>query len=399
MLKITKISASVLIFYVLFYLQVWGDNHIILYGTAVISVASMLIYCFEQGKLDLSNVPFGIWNNLMMVVYCLITGFFVSYNYSATISGCITYAAFSFVCIAICYASSEEGSFDWVIRILIALAIIDATYTLFRGYDLSGYGRVLSSTNNPHTLAAVMNLGIFSVVFIRRNKERVTSLLSILLIFYFFYTIIECGSRKYLLASSCLVVLFFAAFFKERWTNQDNQQKIILIVISILFFFLSVYLFRKVYSQSYTYLRMEDMDNSGNQKRIMYYRQAWDIFLDHPFFGGGYDQFRYLTDGSYAHSTYAEAISDFGFVGCLLYFIPIINTSYQIIYKAFITEKKYSTILLAALCISELFLGVGQIFFMEFYHFLAWTILFFYSETTDVNKYETYSNCKYIRNF
>ena len=148
------------------------------------------------------------------------------------------------------------------------------------------------------------------------------------------------------------------------------------------------------------------MDNSGNQKRVRFYKQAWEIFLEHPFLGGGYDQFKYLSGtGGYAHSTYAEAIADFGFVGCTIYFIPILYASYQILKKALLTERSFASLLMAALCIAELFLGAGQIFFMEFYHFLAWSILFFYSREVNsegqrIQEKEalTDSKCKYIRN-
>lgn len=398
MLKITKISATALIFYILFYLQVWGDNHIILYGTAIITAISMLAHCFQQGYMDLSKVPFGIWNNLIMVVYSLITGFFVAYNYDAVISSCVTYAAFSIVCVATCYASSVEGSFEWVLKVLIALAVVCAVYALFQGAYWIGYGRTLSMTNNPHTFAAVMNLGVFSVAFIRRNKESTFSLISALLILFFLYSIIECGSRKYLIASLFLVFLWIYASFKDQWIKSNNQQKVIWFFLGATFLLLSVYLFRRIYSQSDLNLRMQETDDMGNKNRIKMYLEAWNIFLEHPIFGGGYDQYKYLSGtGGYSHSTYAEAIADFGFVGCVLYFSPIFYTSYQIMKRTLSTERNYASLLLAAMCISELFLGVGTIFFMEFFHFLAWTILFYYSKDKEPREKALSSQYKYIR--
>ena len=398
MLKITKISATALIFYILFYLQVWGDNHVILYGTAIITVLSMVIYCFQEGHIDFSNVPFGVWNNLIMVAYSLVTGLFIAYNVDAMISSCVTYAAFSVVCVAICYVSAVEGSFEWVLKVLIVLAIVCAVYALFRGVYWVGYGRTLSLTNNPHSFAAVMNLGIFSAAFSRRNKERSVSLFSALLILFFFYSIMECGSRKYLIVSLGLVFIWLFASFKDQWMKSNSQQRIIWTVLSAVFLLLAVYYFRRMYSQSSLYLRMQDTDDTGNQNRIRMYLKAWDIFLEHPIFGAGYDQYKYLSGtGGYSHSTYAEAIADFGFVGCIMYFSPIAYASFQVLKKAFIVERNYSAILLAALCIAELFLGVGQIFFMGFQHFLAWTILFYYSKEENPEEAPLYSQCKYIR--
>ena len=399
MLKITKLSASALIFYILFYLQVWGDNHIILYGTAVISVISMLVYCFQQGQMKIDNIPFGIWNNLIMVFYSLITGFFVSYDYSTTVSGCITFAAYSAVCIAICYVSAEEGSFEWVLKVLIALAAICGLYAIFRGADWAGYGRTLSRKNNPHIFAAIMNLGIFSVAYIRRNEEKVANLLSVLLILFFFYSTISSGSRKYLIASLCLIIIWMIAFFKNQWKDSDTLQRITEIVFGLLILFLAAYQFQAIFLRSDIFLRFQDQDDLGNEHRIWFYQQAWEIFLNHPLFGGGYDQFQFLSGaGVYAHSTYAEAIADFGFIGCLLYFAPILSVSYSIMKNAFFTKKNYSAVMLGALYISELFIGVGQIFFMAFQHFIAWTIIFYYASDKDQDNKPTVSRSKYIRN-
>ena len=133
LLKVTKISAVVLMFYILFYLQIWGDNHLVLYGAAILTTVSMVIYCIQEGYFELSRVPFGVWNNLIIVIYSLITGLFVAYKYDTVVSSCITLSAYSIVCIAMCYASSEEGSFEWVLKALIALAFICAMYAFIRG--------------------------------------------------------------------------------------------------------------------------------------------------------------------------------------------------------------------------------------------------------------------------
>ena len=403
MLKITKISATALIFYILFYLQVWGDNHLILYGTAFLSVLSMLIHCIQQGYMNFSNVPYGVWNNLIMVIYTLTTGLFVSDNYATTVSSSVTFAAFSIVCVSICYASSEEGSFEWVLKVLIVTALVCALYAIFRGNDMKGYGRTLSATNNPHSFSAVMSLGIFSVAYIRRAiDERIKLVLSIGLISLFFYSIIQSGSRKYFVSSLGLIVIFIIACLKKWLSKGDVQQRILFVFASIGFLLVALFYFKGIYYQSNMYLRMNAVDNAGNQNRIEFYKKAWEIFLDHPIFGGGYDQFQYLSGtGGYAHSTYAEAIADFGLVGSVIYFTPMIWILFRLLKEALIEERDYSSLLLAAFCLSEIFLGIGQIFFMEFYHFISWMIIFYYSrEFIILGQYKSMNNLssKYIRN-
>lgn len=398
MLKVTKLSATALTIYIMFYLQVWGDNHVILYGTAVLTVLSLIIYCFQQGKMSTSNVPFGIWNNLIMVAYALISGFFVSGNYPTIVSACVTYAAFSSVCVAICYVSSEEKTFEWVLNVLIVVALLCAVYALFWGTKWEGYGRTLSRTNNPHSFAAVMNLGIFSVAFSRRNSDKSNSLISIVFIALFYFSIIESGSRKYLIASSALVIIWIIAFFKDKWAKNDFQQRVLTAVVGGVIFLIAIYFFRRVYLQSDMYLRMNETNDLGNQNRIWFYREAGKIFLEYPLFGGGLDQFKYLSGtGGYAHSTYAEAIADFGLVGCIMYFSPFIYALSQILKRLFITRLDYTTSMLAALCISELFIGIGQVFFMSFHHFIAWMLIFYYIKQGIVVENYPKPHFKYIR--
>ena len=241
----------------------------------------------------------------------------------------------------------------------------------------------MSASNNPHSLGAVLNLGIFAVAYLSRNRERKLSLFSAALIVLFIIVTILCGSRKFLLANVLLIGIWAWAVVREEWTNGDTNRRIIVVMLLMVFAGVAYTIVRNVYMSSGSRLRMQDIDDMGNQSRILFYERAWEIFLDHPFFGGGYNQFRILSGtGSYAHSTYAEAIADLGFIGSVMYFAPFVAVTYRIFGRVLRAERKYGDFLLFAFCVSELFIGVGQVFFMEFYHFLFWSILFFYGQPT-----------------
>ena len=404
MLKVTKLSATILIFYVLFYLQVWGDNHLILYGSAMVVVLSMAIYCILNGSLKYTNVPYGIWNNLILAVYAVVTGFFIDVDTMSIISSTITLFAYAVVCIAICYTATEEGSFEWVLKILVALALICSVYTLFFGAEWVGYGITMSKTNNPHNLAGVLNLGIFATAYLMRNKERKFSFVSVLLMILFILVTIRCGSRKYLVANVLIVAVSAWATLKDGWKSGDTNQRIITVILLFVFVAIGYYITQNVFMSSDSYNRLNSNMDEGNQNRIWMYEKAWEIFLDHPLFGGGFDQFKYWSGtGGYSHSTYAEALADIGFMGCLLYFLPIMAAFYRILHRALHSEKSYGSYVLLAFCVLEFFIGVGQIFFIEFHHFLVWSILFFYSQKTDqsqtdIQPISTYGRaCRYIR--
>lgn len=390
MIKITKISTIVVIAYIFVFTQIWGDNHIILYGSSLIVVVSMALCWLKDRNIELSTIPYGIWNNFIMIVYSLITGLFVAYNYNSLISSCITFASFSVICVAICYISVVEKDFEWLFNTLIVVALVCAIWLLFNGQAWKGYGRTLSYRNNPHFLAAVMNLGIFSVAYKCRKFDTKGFLTSGVLIILFIYCIIECGSRKYLIVSMFFIVIWGWNYSSSIWkTNNPNQRILLTVFLGLVILFI-LYYFINVYSTTLLHSRMLDAEDDGNVKRVYLYQSSIRIFLDSPIVGKGYDQFKYWSyTGGYAHSTYAEALADFGVIGCLLYFLPILSTTYKITRCAFMERKDYRSRLMLALCASELFIGVGQIFFMEFYLFIAWTILFnysFISETMEKNK-------------
>ncbi len=369
-----------MLFYVFMYVETWGDNYIILYGASLITGCSLVGHWISEQQIDLKFVPYGIWNNLVMVAYSVITGFFAAYMYSELIDSCITYAAFSVICIAVCYVSAEEGSMEWLYKVLIAIALACAIYMLTRGTEWGGYGRTLSSHNNPHVFAAVMNLGIFSAAYRCKKHDTKEAIVSGAMILLFFFCIIESGSRKYLIASAFIVGIWGITQSTSIWRKNDTNQRILLVITLIPIIGLGAYYIQNMFSSSLIYSRLQDNNDAGNVNRIVLYQKAIEIFKNNPLFGGGYDQFKFWSGTrGYAHSTYAEAIADYGFVGSVLYFIPLFYAAIRIIRNAINSNREYHSVLLLAFCLSELFLGVGQIFYMEFCHFIAWSIIFFLS--------------------
>ena len=382
----------------LFYQQVWGDNHLILYGTAAMAVLSIVIYCIRTGTIAYDHVPYGIWNNLILVIYAVATGFFLVADFMTILRTSITLLAFAAVCIAMCYASAEEGSFEWVLKILVALALLCSIYTLIRGTQWRGYGITMSTINNPHSLGAVLNFGVFSVLYLSRNREKKLSLFSVALIVLFSIVTIRCGSRKYLLANTVIEGIWAWAVVREGWKSGDKNRKAITGLMLIAFAGAAYYIISNVYKGSDSYLRMLNSMDMGNQYRILFYKESWRIFLDHPIFGGGLDQFKVLSGtGFYAHSTYAEAIADFGIVGCVLYFVPFAAVTYRILGRALKSDRDYGDYLLLALCLSQLFIGTVQIFFMEFHLYLAWSILFFYDRSAMDSEPRTLPAQQYVQ--
>ena len=127
-----------------------------------------------------------------------------------------------------------------------------------------------------------------------------------------------------------------------------------------------------------------------------------DYFAEYPVFGIGLNQFAFWNPfHQMAHSTYAEAFADWGTFGCMIYFTPVLIAFVSLI-KIISAEKKdtYVPRIVLGLFALELFLGVGQAWFFEIEHLIAWTLLYYLiDEMTGKPKKNNKPRmeCKYVK--
>ena len=136
-------------------------------------------------------------------------------------------------------------------------------------------------------------------------------------------------------------------------------------------------------------------EGSSSQIRKQYYQFAIDFFSEHPFFGVGLDQFRVWSPyHGYSHSTYAEALADWGFLGCLVYFLPALWAGIKILQLSFSNPGENTLKVVFAVWVMEVFLGLGQIWFYKIEHLIAWTIIFI---TIDMHRSTSERRYKYVK--
>ena len=378
--KIAMLIIGIFLFYNMWYKYAYSERNIILYGTALAATACALYDLFTS-RSDIEEVfPMGVLVNLLMCVYSIITGLFVAKNHDVLFSAVKTYAAFSLVCLVICYISHREGNIDWLLSILIAVNISSAIYVLFRGSYYQGYGNVLGPTQNPNDLGLAMNIGLFCLAYKARNNKG-KRLLYYGLAVLFCYIIIDCGSRKCLIAAVLTLLAWFIPDAWQAWRKGNWMNRFILLCLVAIILFSIGYYYQRIYINTDIYNRMERLgsdDEGSSHFRKLFYQYALDYFQEHPIFGIGLQQFRVWNPyHAYAHSTYAEAIADWGFIGCSIYFFPVIWAGFELIKKTIAkTDNMTKTVL--ALFAMEIFLGVGQIWFYEFQHLLIWTIIYLF---------------------
>ncbi len=401
--KISKIAIATFILYVFWLKYVYGERVIIVYITGAVAIGCMTVDMLRNNDNFMGVFPYGVAVNIIMCAYSVITGIFVAKNPGFMMTQLKSYLSYSLICMAICYVVFAEKSIDWLANILVFVSVLCCIRIFTHGYYNELYGYVLSSDNNPHSLGLVLDMGIFGVAYTHTKKNAWQKAISYGLIGMFLYVIVGCGSRKCLIAAIIITIIWIIPQIRMTMSKANTTVRTGIILAIIAVTALGIFYFRHYYIHSISYGRMQLLGDATNErgssaKREYYYRTAFELFLESPFFGVGFDQFRFNNiHGLYSHSTYAEAIASWGFIGCMLYFPPVGVAVVKTVRMAYRKQGSYVTPIVLALLAMEIFLGIGQIWFYTVEHLIAWTLIFL----TLKIQYEGVSvrerKCKYVK--
>ena len=400
MYEFSKLSICVFLFYIIWFKYAYGERSIILYGSTILAVVFMIVDMMSVSN-NFFLYPNGVLMNIIMCVYSVLTGFFAAKNQNLLLNLTKTYFAFSVACIIICYITMKEDSIDWLANTLIIINIVSALYVITQGYYRDGYGFVLGATHNPNNLGMNMDIALFCLAYKSRDIGR-KPIRYILLAVLFVYVIIGCGSRKTLIAAGIMSAFWLWPLFIEKWKNGDNNKRFILIAATIVLLFCIYYFFHNIYVTTESYQRMQRLSDeagvSSSERRLLY-GYAMEYFLKNPLFGIGFGQYSVWNPmHEYSHSTYAEALANWGVIGCAMYFSPVLIAGKTLIHKSIYGVDSFIHRIVFALWAMEIFLGVGQIWFYEFEHILAWTFIYLFIDMNHTDKVKLNMGSRYVKN-
>ena len=399
--KLVELFTCIFLAYVICFKFVFGEYPLILYGSVFVALLFMIIDIIVYEKNLLEICPYGVALNLIMCVYSLITGLYGAKHVGALLNATKTYFSFSLVCILICYISKEEHNIEWLANFLIIINIISAFFIIIRGYYISGYGYVLGPDNNPNTLALHMDIGLFCVAYkIRSGYKQVAKYLMIT--FLFIFIIINSGSRKCLIAAIIICTLWVIPFLFELWRTSNINMRVAICFFTVITVFSIIYYYNHLYITTYSYNRMQHLktfEEVSSIHRLLYYKYALDYFSQRPLFGIGLAQFTFWNPfQQYSHSTYAEAIADWGVIGSILYFAPVFISGNRIIRMILDDSKNFLPKVIFALWAMEIFLGTGQIWFYGIGHLLTWTLIYLLIDMNYRHEIVPRVELKYVKN-
>lgn len=385
--KLQKISLLIFLLYLTWFKEAYYSVEYIQYiSIGILTVLVILEGATQSGirKIKLNNffVTFAAFG-----LYVFLSGLMIAKNQPLFFVYIARYLVFFIVCLDCIYIYNREQSMQWLFQIILICAIFCAVQTILAGASYNNGIRVttMSRHNNPNKLGMIIVLGTFSLLqdYERFNKRL---FINFILLAAFSYTVILTASRKMFLALVVLIVMWAIRFFRTEVSGRCTWRKGVGIFLLLASGVGVIYFFVNNYSSTALFARMGFLSTGSYSldSRAIMYKEAVQLWLEHPFFGIGYAQFGEYTSTHYiySHSTYAEILSCTGAIGTVLFFAPLINElikSIKLVAKApkrDNSEKIYKYSMLVAFFVVELFLGTTQILIYEIEQMIALTILF-----------------------
>lgn len=381
--KLGKLFVSLFIIYILWFYGAVGPQSILLYGLAALATAFLLLDAIRDYGLIKPRCL--SWMSLLLTfgTISFVTGIIVSTDKDYFVSAMFTYFAYTIICYDVCYISEREGSMEWLLNVLLLVAILCSIQTIFFGEMVRSsteYVTTMGVNNNPNSLGIVMVIGIFSAL----NNKKFESyfILYLLLSVVFLYVIVLCGSRKCLIAGLLLLLFWTIIYLKNQALRDLNLKMLMRIALIAIGVILVLAYFKNQFLNTSAFIRISRMfnDDAGNEERLNMYNQALNMWKEHPVFGIGYDQFRVVSDSQrMTHSTYAEILVDTGLLGCGIWLIYITKYIVSILDNTrilFSKVYKYRCLMLLLMLAIEFFIAIAQVWFFDFAHLILLTYLF-----------------------
>ena len=127
----------------------------------------------------------------------------------------------------------------------------------------------------------------------------------------------------------------------------------------------------------FTFGKSNSIYSRSTSDREFMIKEGWNIFLENPILGGGYNNFFYNTKTryDYSHCNYIELLCSFGIVGTILYYSQHLKIFFYVIKKRL--KKKFSieSYLILNLCTQILILDFSLVSFYGMFIFYLPIIL------------------------
>ena len=323
----------------------------IFYTNTIIQLVAqigILLYVVLGSGLFRGNILFGYNRRTNVYFYLMWFGLFVLWSCLSTLwaydvyedsKTLITHIRIFVICLAIIYSCSSKQKTIAILESFIVGCAIMGFVALITSpisvYGTTDFGNLIGQHRNQ--IGAVAAPLTFLCYYLYKEYNfRFGRVLS------FFYTILTIitGSR------SSIIQLFLVLVFLFLFTNKDYIRKLVNLglLFGVFAFVIAALYFIPYFRDSIWDRLIEgikvvlgvDLSETSALGREYYKEIAFELFLDRPWLGYGIDGFRNFLNNNpyyisgvhmeavYSHCNYAEIAANYGVVGLLIWYVPII---------------------------------------------------------------------------
>ena len=286
----------------------------------ILGIAMLIAYLFSN-----ADQHFDFFNELtiesiyMLVFmgYMLVFGYIFSPDKSSHISQWITCIEYFFLLIIISSIIHRSGPNTFFYLLLFEALILALIFIRNPIYYKGRY--TISTEKNPNALGMSFALGIWSVLNLYQ-KKKIPLIFVGLFIGAFLYCIILTGSRKSLIATGLIIGIWLLFCFIPQMKREGGYKGFFTFILMTIIVTILGHFFINQFTDSIIANRMNELAYETSEgERSNLYRVGYELFLQNPLFGMGFQGFKYAY-GSYSHATLVEIPVSGGIIGTILYF-------------------------------------------------------------------------------
>lgn len=351
-------------------------NFMIFLGAICLTSLLLILIINNNNKYSLKFVSSELIIIILFLIYTLLSGFFVSPNLPIMMNTWISISQASIIFILVSYISyNYQNGFKPLINIIMLSAFLLSLSVILFGTETET-GRISVGTTNANLVAYVMNIGFITILFKFKGAIITKRIIYIFISFFLILAIVQTGTRQAIIGTYFLLFLYILYCYLPTLPENKNRtiKRIFVPLLLILLLYISY-----IYLLDMTILgeRINSTGYLGDERRIGYYKYAWEMFNEYPFFGLGLNGFAFYT-GMYSHSTYAELMSSTGIIGTLLYmsvFIILLQKARKLKKICVTAIDKNQARFCQVILLFFLLIGVSTVHFYELFSYILLGVL------------------------
>ncbi|MCG4879040.1 O-antigen ligase family protein [Amedibacillus dolichus] len=380
-------------------LLAFRDYSKIIIFLSVFMLCWLILNKLRRGILKRNILYFGIYK-LLFIVLCMGSSLW-SVNPNITYL-CLSMLYRMLICFCVLFYVNSEDNFIKLIKFcLLGSCLLCLRLLIVVPVDAWGNNRVgtylsYDPDNSYGNTGITYVLGVFSAILIGdKSSLFVSTKTRYLLIIVFSLFSLLSGSKKQIFI--IFVALVILLFFNSKNIFNFIKKTVLYCVVVFLIFFIVMnvdilyhsigYRLESFFSffGNYNTANLEDLSTVS---RLSFLKDAFSIFLEHPFIGVGIDSFKYFNSFqfSWAECNFLEILADLGIVGFIIYYLPHIRILNNLIKR----YKRKSNFLIISLILFAvlLFIDATMVSYneahLQFYLAILYSYCFLINTRRDV---------------